>query len=109
MEQNLPPPADLSQWVGGLEGGPLVFYVPDVAAVVLGPTDGFKSAIISRVGNRLVAGVQGLVTALPANHTTRFALLGRNDGITAAMMSAVLRIDIARGADAAPAGGTAPG
>ena len=57
----------------------------DAAALVLGPADEFKTAILSRVGDRLVGGAQGMVTELPPNYTLRFALVGRADGVTSAM------------------------
>ena len=45
----------------------------------------FKTAIMSRVGNRLIAGAQGFVQELPPNYRLSFALVGREDGVTSAM------------------------
>jgi hypothetical protein len=53
---------------------------------VLGPSNEFKTAILSRVGNRVVGGVQGNVVEIPGNYTLRYALIGRADGITSGMM-----------------------
>lgn len=93
MAQILPQPADLSQWNGGLAGGPLVFFdgaaaldVP-LTATVLGPSSQFNTAIVSRVGNRMVGGVQGMVVAIEANYSLRFALVGRSNGVTSGIMA----------------------
>ena len=56
------------------------------AALVLGPSSKFKTAVMSRAGSRLVAGVQGMVSQLPPSYTVRFALVGTDDGVTAGMM-----------------------
>ena len=50
--------------------------------MVLGPSSEFKVGVMSRVGNRLVAGAQGMVEELPPHYTVRFALVGRADGGT---------------------------
>lgn len=86
-----PPPADLKRWQGGMNGGPLVLYTSaaslatDTIALVIGPSSEFKTAILSRVEDRLVGGAHGIVAELPANFTLRFAFIGRTDGITSAM------------------------
>jgi len=87
MYRNLPQPANLEQWTGGLEGGPIVLYSTATGAektisMVLGPSSEFKVGVMSRVGNRLVAGAQGMVEELPPHYTVRFALVGRADGGT---------------------------
>ena len=91
MTQLLRQPANMQLWSGGLEGGPLVFYseLPadnTTVAAVLAPSTMFKTAITSRVGNRLTAGVQGMITELPPNYSVRFALVSTAQGITASMM-----------------------
>jgi hypothetical protein len=71
MHQFLPQPADMTLWSGGLSGGPVVFYDASrgrldvqLTSVVLGPSNEFTTGILSRVGNRLVGGVQGMVSAI---------------------------------------------
>jgi hypothetical protein len=71
MHQFLPQPADMTLWNGGLSGGPVVFYDAStgrldvqLTSVVLGPSNEFTTGILSRVGNRLVGGVQGMVSAI---------------------------------------------
>ena len=54
---------------------------------MLGPSSEFKVGLMSRVGNRLVAGAQGMITELPPHYPLRFALVGRSDGITSSMMA----------------------
>eukprot|EP01043_Picozoa_sp_COSAG02_P038845 COSAG02_NODE_3026_length_7517_cov_4.200593_4_plen_981_part_00 len=90
--------ADFKQYVGGLVSGPLVIYGgPDGGAssdhppaVVLSPANEFDVArLMHQVDGgagmtRIVAGVQGMITALPANFTLRFVLSGR-EGVNAAM------------------------
>ncbi|CAE8598043.1 unnamed protein product, partial [Polarella glacialis] len=93
--QQAAPPADWSKLSGGvLSSGPLVLYTStgtDSFAVVLGATMNFKVGMLTRIGQspsaRLAAGVQGLIQQMPANYTLRFALLGRPEGITAAMFT----------------------
>jgi hypothetical protein len=90
---NFPPPANLGEWEGGLEGGPVVLYAygktvgSATTSLVLGPSNEFKVGILSRVGHRLVAGAQGMITELPPHYSLRFALVGRGDGVTSGMMA----------------------
>jgi len=70
MYVNLIQPANLEQWSGGLAGGPMVFYATSAktnatTSAVLGPSSRFKTGIMSRVGDRLVAGISGMVTEIP--------------------------------------------
>lgn len=89
MERNWPAPANFSEWFGGLEAGPLVLYSYGAdgssTAVVIGASSQFKVGIMSRVDDRLVAGVQGMVREVPSNYSLTFALYGSTNGITAAM------------------------
>lgn len=93
MGQHLPQPADWSHFLGGLEGGPLILYSEEggraqrgrIISAVLGASGQFKVAAITRVGSRLVAGAQGMITSLPPHYTVRFALTGK-DGLTSSMM-----------------------
>lgn len=82
----LPEPANFAQWSGGLEGGPLVLFAGSHAAV-FGPSNEFKTTVISRVGSRVVAGIQGMVQSVPAGYEVRFALVGSSEGITASTMA----------------------
>jgi hypothetical protein len=100
MTRGTPQPADLAAlWSGGLEGGPLVLHSTDptsnaTATCVIGPSNQFKAAIMSRAagaggagaGSRLVAGVHGMVASLPPRYTVRFGLVGSAQGVTAAVM-----------------------
>eukprot|EP01047_Picozoa_sp_COSAG01_P015113 COSAG01_NODE_751_length_13837_cov_78.727981_1_plen_557_part_00 len=96
--KHLPQGSNLGAWSGGLEGGPIVLYSAaaeaagssqgsTTTAMVLGPSSMFKVGLMSRVGNRLVAGAQGMITELPPHYTLRFALVGRSDGISSSMMA----------------------
>ena len=96
----MPPPADMTKWLGGLSGGPVVLFddtssqsrvrstgqvmrttvgggsddpsssssarrsrgVAPLTCVVIGTSSEFTTGILSRAGNRLVAGVQGMVS-----------------------------------------------
>ena len=100
-------PADFTRWNGGLDAGPLVLHATDsanvTAAVVLGPSTAFKTAILSRVNNRVVGGVQGMITALPPLYEVRFALVGRGNGVTSAMLAYGSKLRRAHGTRAAAA------
>jgi hypothetical protein len=91
MYINLPQPANFMSWSGGLNQGPLVMYATNAtnatAVAVLGSSSQFGTGILSRVGSRVVAGVQGMVTSLPPKYEIRFALVGRADGVTSAVMA----------------------
>lgn len=81
-------PSSWSQWSGGLEGGPIVLHrqigsANTSVAAMFGPSSQFKTAILSHIGARLLAGVQGMITALPPSYDLRFALVGSADGVTA--------------------------
>lgn len=84
----LPPPADFTKYAGGPQGGPLVLYAANGTSVAVGPTSRFKVGVMARVeGTRLVGGAHGMVELLPEGYTTSFGLVGRQDGVTAAMLS----------------------
>jgi hypothetical protein len=99
MYHATPPPANLGMWSGGLDGGPIVLYSygdasstataaasagngssiagggAPTASLVIGPSNEFKVGVLSRVGKRLVAGAQGMITELPPHYSMRFALV----------------------------------
>lgn len=57
---------NLAQWVGGIEGGPLLLYqtadpADHPASIVISPLDHPKSMILSHTGDRVAIGVQGYV------------------------------------------------
>ena len=64
---------------------------------MLGSSSQFKAATITRVHDRLVAGVQGMVTSLPPHYSIRFGLMGSADGITAGMMAYGATLRMAHG------------
>jgi len=75
-------------------GGPLLLYTTgadSTTAMVLGPSTNFKVGILAggrfALNARLTAGVQGMIQQLPDKYTQRFALLGRVEGVTAAMFA----------------------
>jgi hypothetical protein len=92
LADNVQRSVDFKSYVGGLVGGPLILYGgPDGGgsrdhppAVVLGPSNEFDVLRLMHVGDRIVAGAQGMISELPSNYTMRVLLSGR-DGINAAM------------------------
>lgn len=93
MYQFLPQPADMTQWNGGLTGGPIALFDAPVdkntplTSVVLGPLDHFTTVVLSRVGPRMIGGVQGMVTQIEPNYTARIALTARVEGLTSGIMA----------------------
>lgn len=102
LPNNTQESADWSRYVGGLYGGPLVVYggangggsSPHPPAAVLSPTSQFDVGRLMHIndagGDRVVGGVQGMITSLPQGYSLAFLLSGHTAGVSSSMVRASL-------------------